>query len=96
MRWLKVKTCADIDGRILVLVGATIQVGGQYTMGGLGLIKNPSRAVKSGIIAGMVISAHGYSLGWAPVSHTLSAELPNTKVRDMTYRTASVLNIATQ
>lgn len=44
----------------------------------------------------MVIFNHGYSLGWAPVMHILSAEIPNTRCRDMTYRCASVLNIATQ
>lgn len=66
------------------------------TMGGLGTIKGPSFGIKSGIVAMMVIFNFGYSLGWAPVAHTLSPEIPNLYMRDLTYRTASVLNIITQ
>jgi MFS transporter, SP family, sugar:H+ symporter len=66
------------------------------TMGGLGTAKNPSHGIKSGIVSMMVIFNHGYSMGWAPVSHTLSPEIPSMDVRDMTYRCASVFNIATQ
>ena len=66
------------------------------TMGGLGTIVGPSDQVKAGIVAMMVVTTFGYSLGWAPTAHILSAEIPSTTHRDMTYRTASVLNIATQ
>lgn len=66
------------------------------TMGGLGTISSPSNAIMGGIIAMMVVFIHGYSLGWAPGAHLLSSEIPNLRVRDMTYRTASILNIATQ
>jgi MFS transporter, SP family, sugar:H+ symporter len=66
------------------------------TMGGLGTISDPSNGVAAGIISMMVIFIHGYSLGWAPGCHLISSEIPNLRVRDMTYRTASVLNIATQ
>jgi MFS transporter, SP family, sugar:H+ symporter len=77
-------------------VGASIQVAALMTMGALGTVHHPSKGVKSGIVATMVIFTHGYSLGWGPVSHTLSPEIPSMEVRDMTYRCASVLNIATQ
>ena len=66
------------------------------TMGGLGTTKNPSANIKIGIISMMAVSTFGYSLGWAPTSHILSAEIPSTTHRDMTYRTASVLNIFVQ
>lgn len=65
-------------------------------MGGLGTVKQPSFGTKSAIVAMMVVFNHGYSLGWAPVAHTLSPEIPNLYMRDMTYRVASVLNIVTQ
>lgn len=66
------------------------------TMGGLGTTPALGFSVKSGIIAMMVIFNFGYSFGWAPSAHILSAEIPSTRCRDMTYRTASVLNIVTQ
>lgn len=80
----------------MILTGATIQVAALMTMDGLGTAAQQTFAIKSGIVAMMVIFNHGYSLGWALVMHILSAEIPNTRYRDMTYRFASVLNIATQ
>jgi MFS transporter, SP family, sugar:H+ symporter len=80
----------------MILFGASVQMAGLYTMGGLGTASNPSHGIKSGIISTMVIFSFGYSFGWAPMAHTLSAEIPSAKLRDMTYRSASVLNIATQ
>jgi SP family sugar:H+ symporter-like MFS transporter len=79
----------------MILTGASIQVAALMTMGGLGTA-SPTYGIKSGIIAMMVVFNHGYSLGWAPVMHILSAEIPSTRCRDVTYRFASVLNIITQ
>lgn len=79
----------------MIHFGAVVQIAALMTMGSLGTV-TPTFGVKSGIIATMVIFNFGYSFGWAPTSHTLSAEVPSTRARDMTYRTASVLNIATQ
>jgi SP family sugar:H+ symporter-like MFS transporter len=66
------------------------------TMGGLATAVNQTDNVKAGIVAMMVVFTFGYSLGWAPTAHILSAEIPSTRMRDMTYRSASVLNIAVQ
>lgn len=82
--------------RTQVFVGASVQTAALMTMGGIGTATVLTHSLKSGIIAMMVIFTFGYSLGWAPTSHILSPEIPNTKARDMTYRTASVLNIAVQ
>ncbi|PCH03352.1 Major facilitator superfamily domain, general substrate transporter [Penicillium occitanis (nom. inval.)] len=79
-----------------VMFGAVIQMASCLTMGGLGTAANPSDNIKAGIIAMMVVFTFGYSIGWAPTAHILSAEIPSTSMRDMTYRTASVLNIAVQ
>lgn len=79
----------------MIHFGSVIQIAALMTMGALGTV-SATFGVKSGIIATMVIFNFGYSFGWAPTSHTLSAEVPSTRARDMTYRTASVLNIATQ
>ncbi|KAH7011328.1 hypothetical protein EDB80DRAFT_749804 [Ilyonectria destructans] len=35
-------------------------------------------------------------IGWGPISHTISAEIPSMRFQDVTYRTASVVNIVTQ
>lgn len=80
----------------MILCGACVQVAALMTMGGLGTAVNPGYAIKSGIVATMVIFTFGYSFGWAPAAHIISAEIPNNRARDMTYRSASVLNIATQ
>ncbi|TPX12979.1 uncharacterized protein E0L32_006624 [Thyridium curvatum] len=82
--------------RFQLLVGASIQAAAMMTMGGLGTASNITGGMKIGIVSMMVVSSFGYSLGWAPTAHILSAEIPSTRCRDMTYRTASVLNVATQ
>ena len=38
----------------------------------------------------------GFSLGWAPLSHVVTAEVPTSRLRDQTYATASVFNIVIQ
>lgn len=85
-----------IGRRKLLLMGGTVQSAALMTMGGLGTVNDPSRSIKSGIIAMQVIFVTGYFIGWASIVHTLSAELPSSKLRDMTYRTASVVNVTTQ
>ncbi|KAH7035807.1 general substrate transporter [Microdochium trichocladiopsis] len=82
--------------RTMIHIGATIQVIAVMTMGALGTVTPSTFAIKTGIITTMVIFSFGYSFGWAPTSHTLSAEVPSTRARDMTYRTASVINISIQ
>lgn len=77
-------------------VGAVIQCGGLFTMGGLGTRSNPTRAVKSGIVAMVSIFQVGFCLGWAPLSHVVAAEIPTQRLRDMTYALGSVFNIAIQ
>ncbi|KAF4996395.1 hypothetical protein FDECE_12474 [Fusarium decemcellulare] len=96
-----VNTCTSLLAMVLtdkfqLLVGACIQVSALMAMGGLGTVGNPSDQIKAGIVAMMVVFTFGYALGWAPTAHILSAEIPALTVRDMTYRSASVLNIATQ
>ncbi|KEF58109.1 uncharacterized protein A1O9_06032 [Exophiala aquamarina CBS 119918] len=85
-----------VGRRKLLLVGGTVQSAALMTMGGLGTVNDPSRGIKSGIIAMQVIFVTGYFIGWASIVHTLSAELPSSKLRDLTYRTASVVNVITQ
>jgi MFS transporter, SP family, sugar:H+ symporter len=82
--------------RNIIFIGCTIQAGGMLTMGGLGTTTDPSISIRTGIVACMIIMVFGFCVGWAPVSHVLSAELPSQRLRDITYRSASLVNIATQ
>lgn len=64
-------------------------------MAGLGS-KSESTAYKTGIISMLTIFGFGFASGWAPVSHIITAEIPSARLRDMTYRTASTVNILIQ
>jgi len=77
-------------------VGALIQTGGLFTMGALGTRKNPSRAIKSGIVSMVSVFGAGFAIGWAPLSHVVAAEIPTQHLRDMTYALGAVFNIAIQ
>lgn len=79
-----------------MVVGALIQCGGLFTMGGLGTISNPSLSEKAGIVAMVTVFSIGFAIGWAPLSHVVAAEIPTQHLRDMTYAVGSVFNIAIQ
>lgn len=82
--------------RPLLFAGGSIQIIGLFTMGGLGTPANVTPAMQKGIISCITVFGVGFSVGWAPVSHVLSAEIPSSRLRDMTYRTASAVNIFIQ
>ena len=80
--------------RHMLFFGGAIQIGALFTMGGLGAASdNPPASYKAGIIAMLTVFGLGFASGWAPVSHILTAEILSTRQRDMTYRTASAVNI---
>lgn len=85
-----------IGRRKMLFIGSIIQCAALLTMGGLGTVNGQNNAIKSGVVAMMVIFVSGYYVGWASIVHTLSAELPSTRLRDITYRVASIFNICTQ
>ncbi|KAI0019211.1 general substrate transporter [Xylariomycetidae sp. FL0641] len=78
------------------VIGGTIMAISMYTMAGLGTIKHQSTAVRNGIIAMMQLTYLGYGVFWSPVANITSAELPSTRLRDLTYRVAMVVNILSQ
>ena len=82
--------------RPLLIIGAAVQTAALFTMGGLSTEKHASMAVKQGITAMVSIFGAGFAFGWAPLSHVISAEIPTSRLRDQTYATASVFNIAVQ
>ncbi|RSL96403.1 hypothetical protein CEP52_011509 [Fusarium oligoseptatum] len=87
----------DKTGRVPLLVaGALIQTASLMTMGGLGTVENPSQSVRTGIVVTVTLFTFGFSLGWAPLSHVVAAEIPTTGLRDLTYALGSVFNIVIQ
>ncbi|OLN95876.1 Hexose transporter HXT15 [Colletotrichum chlorophyti] len=87
----------DKIGRVPLLVaGAALQMAALMTMGGLGTVENPSYGIRSGIVATVTLFGMGFSLGWAPLSHVVAAEIPTTGLRDFTYALGSVFNIVVQ
>lgn len=82
--------------RNIIFVGCSIQTIALFVMGGLGTVADPSTSVRVGVILAMCIMVFGFTTGWAPTSHTLSAEIPSMRLRDITYRSASIVNISTQ
>lgn len=80
----------------LIFCGGLIQAMAHFTMGGLWTPKNMTNEMKAGVVAVMFVFDIGFFSGWAPVSHIISAEIPTSRLRDMTYRLASVVNIFTQ
>ncbi|KAJ3542365.1 hypothetical protein NM208_g3256 [Fusarium decemcellulare] len=88
---------SDKTGRVPLLVaGAFIQTASLMTMGGLGTVENPSHSVRTGIVVTVTLFMVGFSLGWAPLSHVVAAEIPTTGLRDLTYALGSVFNIVIQ
>ncbi|KAL9574580.1 hypothetical protein ACKAV7_001445 [Fusarium commune] len=88
---------SDKTGRVpLMIAGAVLQTASLMTMGGLGTVKNPSQSIRSAIAATVTLFGIGFSLGWAPLSHVVAAEIPTTGLRDLTYSVGAVFNIVIQ
>lgn len=85
-----------IGRRKIIFFGGSIQTFGLFLMGGLGTVLNPSISVRLGVVVGMCLMVFGLTSGWAPVSHILSAEIPSMHLRDITYRSATIVSILTQ
>lgn len=64
-------------------------------MGGLGTTDEPSKSAKIGITALTTVFAVGFNFGLGPVSHVITAELPSSRLRDITYATASTVAVVT-
>ncbi|OBT71175.1 hypothetical protein VF21_10093 [Pseudogymnoascus sp. 05NY08] len=79
--------------RPLLMFSGAVQAVSLYGMAGLDTPAVVTRQMKIGVVAFFCVFNFGFCSGWAPLSHTLSAEIPTARLRDMTYRTASTVNI---
>ncbi|KIX03630.1 uncharacterized protein Z518_07183 [Rhinocladiella mackenziei CBS 650.93] len=79
-----------------LIAGSVLQSGSMLAMGGLGTNSTLTDSQAVGITALLTIFYGGFCLGWAPIYHILTAEIPNSRMRDMTYTVASVVTVVTQ
>ena len=77
----------------------TLQAAAQFAIGGFGAQldqHSSSISKKTGIVVALFLQTCEFTISWAPTGHVLSSEIPSIKLRVVTYRTASVLQIMTQ
>ncbi|EEU39959.1 uncharacterized protein NECHADRAFT_93134 [Fusarium vanettenii 77-13-4] len=88
--------CDIVGRRRLLMIGGSIQAVALMAMGIIGTVVPASNAKNSAIVAMMIVFVVGWTCGWSPNSHILSAEIPNQRLRDMSYRAGSVINVIMQ
>lgn len=86
----------SLGRRKVLIIGASIQAPALLTMGGLGTATEPTEQIKVAIVSMMVIFLCGFTFGCASVTYVLSAELPSTRLRDITFRSGSVVSVVTK
>jgi len=86
----------SLGRRKLIYIGGGIQCAALLTMGGLGTIAPATYQVNVAIVSMMIIYLAGFTFGWAPVVYICTAELPSARLRDITFRSGSVVNVATK
>ncbi|KAH6977566.1 general substrate transporter [Ilyonectria sp. MPI-CAGE-AT-0026] len=86
----------SVGRRPLLIFSGGLQAASLFAMGGLGTPKIITNAMKTGVVALITVFNFGFTSGLAPLSHTISAEIPTSRLRDMTYRTASAVNVLVQ
>ncbi|EEP78964.1 predicted protein [Uncinocarpus reesii 1704] len=85
-----------IGRRPLLFFSGFMQVATWFCMAGLGTPHTKTHAMQTGLVALISVYNFGFCTGWAPLSHTVAAELPTSRLRDMTFRTANAVNIILQ
>ncbi|KAH8883538.1 sugar transporter [Thozetella sp. PMI_491] len=82
-----------VGRRPLLLISAIIQCASIMTVGGLGLIANPSSEVKIAIVAMVTVFGCGFILAWAPLTYVVTTEIAPLRLRDVTQRTGAIVNV---
>ncbi|KAM5349807.1 hypothetical protein ACJ41O_006312 [Fusarium nematophilum] len=88
--------CDIVGRRRLLIIGGSIQAMALFAMAIIGAALPTSNVKNSAIVSMMILFTVGWTCGWSPNSHILSAEIPNQRLRDMSYRTGSVVNVLMQ
>ncbi|KAJ5966214.1 general substrate transporter [Penicillium waksmanii] len=87
----------DVVGRrALFHTSSIFQTGALMTMGGLGTADASNTSAKQGIVAMLMIFSFSWSLGWAPLTYVIGAELPSSPLREMTLQIAYFVKLITE
>ncbi|KAM5474583.1 hypothetical protein MauCBS54593_002159 [Microsporum audouinii] len=85
-----------VGRRPLLYASSALQTVAWFAMAGLGTPRAPTHAMRSAIVALIAFFNISFCIGWAPLSHTVAAEVPSSRLRDMTFRTANAVNLIMQ
>lgn len=78
-----------------MLTSSVLQVAALMTMGGLGTAGG-STVIKEGIVAMLLLYSFAWSLGSAPLTYVISAEVPSSPLREATLQIAYTVKLATE
>lgn len=73
-----------------------LQVGALMAMGALGVHTTTGLAERRGIVAMLLVFSFGYSLGWAPLTYLIAAEVPSPPMRENTLRLAYTVKLVSE
>ncbi|EFQ99026.1 hypothetical protein MGYG_02038 [Nannizzia gypsea CBS 118893] len=82
--------------RPLLYASSILQTIAWFAMAGLGTPRVLTQGMRSAIVALIAFFNISFCIGWAPLSHTIAAEVPSSRLRDMTFRTANAVNLIMQ
>lgn len=82
--------------RYVLLTGTFLQFSSMFVIGAFGTKAALSQSYRAGLSAMLTIFYSGFCFGWACIYHILASEIPNSRMRDMTYTVASVCTVVTQ
>jgi hypothetical protein len=77
-------------------MSAVLQSGSLMTMGILGTLHDQTVLVRQGIVAMLLVYSFGWSVGWAPLTYVIGAELPSAPLRETTLQMAYTLKLVTE
>ncbi|KAJ6102761.1 general substrate transporter [Penicillium sp. IBT 16267x] len=87
----------DVVGRrALFHTSSSLQTVSLMTMGGLGTADSSNVDAKKGIVAMLLLFSFSWSLGWAPLTYVLGAELPSSPLREMTLQISYTVKLITE
>jgi SP family sugar:H+ symporter-like MFS transporter len=66
------------------------------TMGGLGTAHHQTTSIRQGIVGMLLVYSFAWSVGWAPLTYVVSAELPSPPLREKTLLIAYTSKLVTE
>lgn len=85
-----------VGRRPILLTGSFLQSSSMLVIGAFGTISVLTYSYRAGMSAMLTIFYSGFCFGWAPIYHIITSEIPNSRMRDMTYTVASVCTVVSQ